>query len=104
MTARDYADGWDETSALIRRTGAETGVAEAAYDRLEAFCRGLPEGSICEVLSAFAMPDMSRAAAESDEPSATTSGFPMPASSLLRPVKQRRLSRDNSRGTRCGKG
>lgn len=64
MTAKDYAYGWDETTALIRRIGAETGVPAAAYDRLEGFCRGLPQGSIAEVLDAFAMLDTLRAAAE----------------------------------------
>lgn len=64
MTAKDYAYGWDETTALIRRIGAETGVPDAAYDRLERFCRGLPGGGIAEVLGAFAMLDTLRAAAE----------------------------------------
>lgn len=64
MTAKDYAYGWDETTALVRRIGAETGVPAAAYDRLERFCRGLPAGGIGEVLGAFAMLDTLRAAAE----------------------------------------
>jgi len=64
MTAKDYAYGWDATSALIRRVGAETGVPAAAYDRLEGFCRGLPAGGIAEVLGAFAMLDTLRLAAE----------------------------------------
>lgn len=64
MTARDYAYGWDDTSALIRRIGAETGVPASAYDRLEAFCRDLPGGSIATVLDAFAELDTLPAAAE----------------------------------------
>ena len=64
MTALDYAYDWDETSALIRRIGAETGVPEAAYDRLESFCRDLPSGEIGTVRDAFAMLDTLRAAAE----------------------------------------
>src|SRR3546814_15825788 len=78
MTARDYAYGWDETSALIRRIGAETGVADAAYARLEAFCSGLPGGSIGAVLDAFAMLGMSRAAAGQDDPIAKPFCPPMP--------------------------
>ncbi len=64
MTARDYAYGWDDTAALARRVGAESGVPAAAYDRLEAFCRDLPGGSIGQVLAAFAELDTVRAAAE----------------------------------------
>lgn len=64
MTAKDYAYGWNETSALIRRIGAETSVPAAAYDRLEEFCRNLPSGSIAEVLDAFAELDSLAAAAE----------------------------------------
>jgi len=64
MTARDYAYSWDDTAALARRVGAESGVPGAAYDRLEAFCRDLPGGSISQVLAAFAELDTMRVAAE----------------------------------------
>jgi len=64
MTAKDYAYSWEETSALARRVGAETGVPEGAYDALEAFCRDLPEGSIQQVVDAFGQLDVLKAAAE----------------------------------------
>lgn len=64
MTARDYAYGWEETAALSRRVGAESGVPESAYDALEDFCRRLPEGSIGEVIGAFRQLDSLKAAAE----------------------------------------
>lgn len=64
MTASDYAYGWDETVALIRRIGAESGVPQPAYDLIEAFCRDLPAGSIAMVLDAFSELDKLDAAAE----------------------------------------
>ncbi len=64
MTARDYAFDWTRTSELIRGIGAETGVPASAYDRLEAFCRDLPDGSIDDALSAFAELGRMRRAAE----------------------------------------
>ena len=64
MTASDYAYGWDETVALIRRIGAESGVPQRAYDLIEAFCRDLPAGSIAMVLDAFSELDKLDAAAE----------------------------------------
>ncbi|MDX5360222.1 MAG: MmgE/PrpD family protein [Alphaproteobacteria bacterium] len=64
MTAKDYAYSWDETSALARRVGAESGVPPAAYDAIERFCRELPGGSIRTVLGAFAELDNIPAAAE----------------------------------------
>ncbi len=64
MTARDYAYGWEETAALARRIGAESGVPEGAYDALEAFCRDLPGGSIEQVIGAFRQLESVRAAAE----------------------------------------
>ncbi|WP_375593239.1 MmgE/PrpD family protein [Algihabitans albus] len=64
MTASDYAYGWDETVALIRRIGAESDVPQRAYDLIEAFCRDLPAGSIAMVLDAFSELDKLDAAAE----------------------------------------
>ena len=64
MTASDYAYGWDETVALIRRIGAESGVPRRAYDLIEAFCRDLPAGSIAMVLDAFSELDNLDAAAD----------------------------------------
>lgn len=40
-------------SALIRRIGEETGVAPAAYDRLEKFVNALPRAELADVLAAF---------------------------------------------------
>lgn len=64
MTASDYAYGWDQTVALIRRIGAESGVPPRSYDLIEAFCRDLPAGSIAMVLAAFSELDNLDAAAE----------------------------------------
>jgi 2-methylcitrate dehydratase PrpD len=54
MTFADYAFDRVGVSRLIRRVGAESGVAPACFDRLERFVDGLPEGSIDEVLACFA--------------------------------------------------
>ncbi len=64
MTARDYAYSWEETAALARRIGAESGVPESAYEALEGFCRDLPASNIGQVIGAFGQLDNVRAAAE----------------------------------------
>ncbi|GAB5469572.1 MAG: MmgE/PrpD family protein [Rhodospirillales bacterium] len=63
MTAKDYAYDWQDTMALIRRIGAESGVPKVIYDDLERFCQALPEGSIGTVIAAFAALDDASAAA-----------------------------------------
>ena len=63
MTAQDYSFSRQEVSAMIRRIGSETGIPGAAYDRLEGFVDGLPQGDIAEVIAAFAeAPAVARAA------------------------------------------
>jgi 2-methylcitrate dehydratase PrpD len=44
MTFKDYAYDWNGVSQLMRRIGAQEGIAPEIYDRLEAFARGLPPG------------------------------------------------------------
>lgn len=53
MTVADYAYNWDTASALVRRVGAETGVPDHVYDRLEAFVRNSSGNGIDEVLACF---------------------------------------------------
>ncbi len=53
MTAADYSYDCARTMQLVRRIGAEEGVPQAAYDRLEAFVMGLPGGSIGDVIGCF---------------------------------------------------
>src|SRR3990172_6755579 len=55
MTFADYSFDRAGVSALIRRIGREQAVPEAAYDRLETFVAGLPNGSIADLLQAFAL-------------------------------------------------
>lgn len=55
MGFADYAYDRAGVSALIRRIGCEQAVPEAAYDRLEAFVAGLPNGNIADLLQAFAL-------------------------------------------------
>ncbi|WP_195827250.1 MmgE/PrpD family protein, partial [Bordetella pertussis] len=40
-------------SALVRRIGAETGVAPSAYDHIEKFAQALPHADLGDVLAAF---------------------------------------------------
>ena len=54
MTFNDYAYDWNGVSQLMRRIGKEEGIASSVYDRLEAFVRGLPNGSIKTVIDLFA--------------------------------------------------
>lgn len=49
----EYSYDWDGVSRLVRTIGAETGVAPAAYDRIESFARALPDASLDDVLAAF---------------------------------------------------
>ncbi len=56
MTTTDYAYDRAPLAALLRRIGAEEGVAPAAFDRLEAFVEGLPQGRITDAVEAFALP------------------------------------------------
>ena len=55
MTFADYSFDRAGVSALIRRIGREQAVPASAYDQLEAFVAGLPNGSIADVLQAFAL-------------------------------------------------
>ena len=52
-TPADYSYDRATVSGLIRRIGAETGLPSSAYDRLEAFVDGLPDGDIGTVIAAF---------------------------------------------------
>ncbi len=54
MTFADYGYDRAGVSSLVRRIGAETGVAPRAYDRLERFVERLPDGDIEDVLASFA--------------------------------------------------
>lgn len=63
MTFADYSFDQAGVSALIRRIGREQAVPEAAYDRLEAFVARLPDGSIADLLQAFALLPRTTAAA-----------------------------------------
>ncbi len=54
MTTENFDFDRATVSELIRRIGAETGVPPGAYDLLEGFVDGLPEGSIADVVGAFA--------------------------------------------------
>ncbi len=54
MTAADYAYDRAGVSRLVRRIGVEQNVPMAAFDRLEGFVDRLPQGSIDDVLTAFA--------------------------------------------------
>lgn len=56
MTPADYAYDRRTLSALLRRIGAEEGVPDKAFDRVEAFVAGLPAGRIEDVVEAFQMP------------------------------------------------
>ena len=63
-TTADFGFDRATVSSLIRRIGGETGIPATAYDRLEAFVGGLPEGDVGTVLAAFAeLPGARRAAA-----------------------------------------
>ena len=53
MTFNDYAYDWNGVSQLMRRIGKEEGIASSVYDRLEAFVRGMPNGSIKTVIDLF---------------------------------------------------
>jgi hypothetical protein len=55
MTTQDFAYDRRGVSALVRRIGQEQGVPVQAYDAIEAFAAGLPEGSIQDVPRAFAL-------------------------------------------------
>ena len=55
MSFADYSFDRAAVSTLIRRIGREQAVPAAAYDRLEAFVAGLPNGNIAELLQAFAL-------------------------------------------------
>jgi len=55
MTTADFSYDWQTASRLVRRIGAEVGVAPAAYDRIEAFARAPERAGIGAVLEAFAM-------------------------------------------------
>jgi hypothetical protein len=61
-TAADYSYSRAEVSGLIRRIGREEEVPAEAYDRLEAFVGNLADGTIEDVIDAFA-PITRRAAA-----------------------------------------
>lgn len=56
MTAKDYAYDLPTLSSMLRRIGGEEGVDMAAFDRLEAFVRALPDGDIAEAIAPFQMP------------------------------------------------
>lgn len=64
MTTRDFAYDRRGVSALVRRIGQEQGVPLQAYDAIEAFAAGLPEGSIQDVLRAFTLLPAARPAAK----------------------------------------
>lgn len=53
-TPADYSYDRATVSEMARRIGAETGVPSSAYDRLEQFVGGLPEGDIASVVESFA--------------------------------------------------
>jgi 2-methylcitrate dehydratase PrpD len=63
MTFADFSYDRAGVSALIRRIGREQAVPEAAYDKLEAFVAGLPNGNIADLLQAFALLPRTSAAA-----------------------------------------
>ncbi len=63
MTAADYAYDRAGVSQLVRRIGVEQDVPMAAFDRLESFVDRLPQGSIDDVLAAFASIDRRRLSA-----------------------------------------
>jgi len=64
MTFADFSYDRAAVAQLIRRIGRETGVPDAAYDRLEAFVDQLPRGQISNVIDCFAMlPRRTQAAA-----------------------------------------
>ena len=62
MTTEDFNYGWDGVLDLIRRVGAESGVPDAAYERIAGFAKALPGGSLADVLDAFALLSPSPAA------------------------------------------
>lgn len=53
MTVADFSYDWDTDARLVRRIGAETGVPDAAYDRIEDFCRDPQRHGIAHALGAF---------------------------------------------------
>jgi hypothetical protein len=55
MTTEDYNFDTATVDALVRRIGKETGIPQAAYDHLNTFVAGLPEGDLGLVLRSFAM-------------------------------------------------
>jgi 2-methylcitrate dehydratase PrpD len=55
MTPADYAYDRAKVSNLVRRIGAEEKVPSSAYDLLERFVERLPNGSLEEVFTSFAM-------------------------------------------------
>jgi 2-methylcitrate dehydratase PrpD len=63
MTAADYSYDLPTVSKMLRRIGDEEGVPAAAFDRLERFVQGLPEGSIADAVSVFALAPSARQAA-----------------------------------------
>lgn len=52
-TPADYAYDRAGVSSLVRRVGAETGIAAQAYDRIEAFVDGLPDGNVEDIVAVF---------------------------------------------------
>jgi 2-methylcitrate dehydratase PrpD len=63
MTTADYNYDRAGVSRLVRRIGIEQGVPSLAFDMLERFVERLPEGSLDDVLDAFRLPELRRAAA-----------------------------------------
>jgi len=62
MTAADYAYPWDKVSKMVRQIGQETGVPMSAYDQIETFIKGLPDGNISMVVDAFSKMPLAEAA------------------------------------------
>ncbi len=63
MTTEDYNYDWDGVLDLIHRVGAESGVPDAAYERIAGFAQALPGSSLADVLDAFALLSPAPAAA-----------------------------------------
>ena len=62
MTTEDFNYDWGCVLNLIRRVGAESNVPDAAYERIAGFAQALPDGSLADVLDAFARLSPVRAA------------------------------------------
>jgi hypothetical protein len=54
MVETDYQFSRTDLLAMLRRIGAQQGLKEASFDRIDAFTRALPDAAIEDVIAIFA--------------------------------------------------